>query len=181
MFMTANPNDPLFTTTRGDEDVLFMTASQDLFVSTTASEEAVFMTAGPHPISTQVSTELKEGHTDEAPPGGKGNNDNSPTCTNQVSAGNSDAHPAKDESTPNSLEGSLQMTLTSPISPGASLEMGLTLTTLLRQRHLVESAPEQSVLASWSSSIVQESQFLPQVCANVMCYVYSVCTGVLAM
>ena len=158
MFMTANPNDPLFMATRGGEDALFMTASQDLFISTTESEEPVFMTAGPYPISTQVSVELKEGHTDEVPLGGKGIDDNTPTCTNQVSAG------SKDDQTPNSLEGSLQMTLTSPISPGASLEMGLTLTKLLRQRHLVESVPEQSVLASWSNSIVQENHFLPEVC-----------------
>ena len=176
MFMTANPNNPLFTTTRGPEDALFMTASQDLFVSAKASEEAVFTTAGPHPISTQVGVELKEGHMDEAPLDGKGNDDNSRTRTKQVSTGGNDTRPAKDDSTPNSLEGSLQMTLSSPISPGASLEMGLTLTTLLRQRHLVGSVPDQSVLASWSTSIVQENHFLPEVCDNVMCYVYSVCT-----
>ena len=182
MFMTANLQNPLFTTTGGDEDALFMTARQDLFVSAkeAETEEPMFTTAGPHPIPTQAGIKLKEGHSDEASPGGKGN-DNSPTCTNQVSASSNDANPAKGGSTPNSLEGSLQMTLTSPISPSASLEMGLTLTTLLRQRHLVESAPEHSVLASWSNSIVQENHFLPEVCDNVMWDVCSVCTRVLCM
>ena len=169
MFMTASPHNPLFTTTRG-EDALFMTARQDLFVSaaTIQAKEPTFTTAGPYPISTQGGVELQAGHADESSPGSKGNG-NSPTCTDKVPVESN----AKGDQTPNSLEGSLQMTLTSAVSPSASIEMGLTLTKLLRQRHLIESAPEHSVLSSWSSSIVQENHFLPEVCDNVMCYIYS--------
>ena len=180
MFMTANPQDPLFITAVGDQDPLFMTARQDQDIFKVAEEpedHQVFMTARPIPISIQANIELEKEHTVNqvhVSPGdgsaiGDGDCDGGNIPSKQVTPNRNGDHPAKDHTSPISPEGSLQMTLTSSISPSASIEMGLTLNRHLQ--HLIDSAnctstSEHSVLASWSNSIVKDNPFLPEVCVK---------------